>query len=77
MVEIRNIRLINSIIYADCYAEGKESGYFTIEVNIKTEKVVYFSRDDYDSYVNHAKRHLLSFIKENKPFPEVTGTMWV
>lgn len=77
MVEIRNIRNINGIIYADCYPEKNESCKFSIEIDVKSRKVIAFSKEEYDSYVNHAKRCLLGYIDRNEQFPEVTGEMWV
>lgn len=77
MVEIRNIKFINGIIYADCYPEKKDELFFTIEIDSNTGKVISLSKDEYDSYANHAKRCLLRYIKENKTFPDVTGEIWV
>lgn len=77
MVEIRNIRFINGIIYADCYPEKREDLAFSIEIDSNTGQVVALSKEEYDCYANHAKRCLLRYYDEGKPFPEVTGEMWV
>lgn len=77
MVEIRNIRYINGIIYADCYPERKASLKFSMEIDTNTREVISISKDEYDAYVTHAKRCLLRYIDQGKPFPEVTGEVWV
>lgn len=77
MVEIRNIRYIDGIIYADCYPERKEHRKFSMEINAKTGEVISLSQDEYDTYANHAKRCLLRYVEQGRPFPEITGEMWV
>lgn len=62
MVEIRNIRYINGIIYVDCYPERKESLKFSMEINVSTREVISISKDEYDAYVTHAKRLFVTLL---------------
>lgn len=77
MVLLKNIFQEGIYVFADCYAEGKEDRHFTIKIDIKANQVVDYSCEEYDCYVSHAKYCVMQYIKQNKPLPKESTSMWV
>ncbi len=80
MLRLKNIKLIDKILYAEYYPEdGEEFG--EICINIETGEVVDYSLTSFDKVVrrhfSHAKQALQNMLKNNEELPKEKLVMWV
>lgn len=76
MVKMKNIKRIDNIISMDCYAEGKEEGYFYLELDGITCEIITNSLNEINAYVFHAWQKVSEYVQEGKELPERVMSMW-
>lgn len=76
MVKMKNIKRIDTIISADCYAEGKEEGHFCLELDGITCEIITNSLNEMNSYVFHARQKISEYVQEGKELPDRMMSMW-
>ena len=76
MVRMKNIKRSDNIISVDCYAEGKEDGYFYLEIDVTTGDIITNSLNEMNSYVFHAWQRIRELVSEGKELPDGMISMW-
>lgn len=70
MVEIKNLRIWNGGIYADCYKECEERQHFELILDEKTFEIVHPSGRYCDEYVKKATNIIKEIIDSEDEFPK-------
>lgn len=76
MITLKNIKVLNNIIYADCYIEDSNSIFFTICVDALKKEIVKYSLENMNTYVYMAAKRLYKLTENNEPIPTQITYTW-
>lgn len=76
MVTMRNIRRVGNVISMDCYAEGKEEGYFYLEINAITFEIITNTFGVMNAYIFQALQKVKEYVRAGETLPEYAISMW-
>lgn len=68
--------MIEGRVFADCYAEGKETGYFELVVDTATKKIMKNSWNEKNIYVTQAFYKIIRLLSDGEPLPCEASSTW-
>ena len=76
MVKMRNIRLVDGLVYMHCLIEGKEDNYFDLCIDPVKKIIISTTQDSIDVYALQAANRIYRIYGEEESIPETASACW-
>lgn len=76
MLKLKNIKIIGTDLFVDCYPEGSENEHFSLVINIISKKITKNSLNRRNMYVMQALYKIIQLLNTGNELPKEASSVW-